>query len=160
MAAISARCLRRPPKPSLVTRKTRQGPDNNVTETCDGPASVVTEPCDEPSFSRQFLTLKHDALKARRAKDRAENGAGRQRKGSDFNDIDMIPSSPPSRTPTPGPPPRTPNFRVSFFTPAFFCGKPPETAPAAACTTPSQNPPPWRRNRNSVILPLQTEGRS
>ena len=69
MAAISADSLRRSPPPSLVTRKTRQGPDNSVTETCDGPASVVTEPCDEPSFSQQFLTLKQVDPKAHRAED-------------------------------------------------------------------------------------------
>jgi hypothetical protein len=160
MTAISARCLRRSPPPSLATRKTRQGPDNSVTETCDGPASVVTEPCDEPYFSRQFLTRKRDDPEAHRAEDQALTSAGKPRKDSDFNDMSMIPSSPPSRTPTLGPPPRTLNFRVSFFTPAFFCGKPPQTTPAAARTTPARHPPSWRRTRNSVILALRTEGRS
>ena len=164
MAAIPARCLRCSPPQSLATVKIRKGPDNSVTETCDGPASIVTEPCDDPSFSRQFLTPRHDALKARRAKDQAETGAGKQRKGSDFKDMIMILSTPPPRTPRPGPQSLTAIFRISSFARAFFRRKPPPIAPqttaAAARTTAARHPPPWRRRRNSVILALRTEGRS
>ena len=158
MAAICAEGSRRSAASSLAPRKARQALDIAVTETCDGPASGVTEPCDEPSFSRQFLTLKRDAITPHCAVDQPPSSPDGQKNASEVKRIAkalcMISPQAPGCAPRSGPL----HFCVSFFAPAFFRRKPPQTRPAVLASPPPTTCPSATRPLGEVAKTASFSG--